>query len=45
MHAVVHLLLLYLKYSLTVLALGIMLVAGLWTWLSLVAVARMRLDR
>lgn len=36
----VYLLLLYLKYSLTVLALGIVVAGGLWLWLGLASFAR-----
>jgi hypothetical protein len=36
----IYLLLLYLKYSLTVLALGIVVAGGLWFWLGLASFAR-----
>ena len=36
----IYLLLLYLKYSLTVLALGIVVAGGLWCWLGLASFAR-----
>jgi hypothetical protein len=36
----IHLLLLYLEYSLVTLALGIVLAAGLWFWLGLASFAR-----
>jgi hypothetical protein len=36
----IHLLMLYLKYSLVTLAMGIVVAAGLWLWLSLASFAR-----
>jgi hypothetical protein len=36
----IHLLLLYLKYSLVTLALGIVVTVGLWFWLGLSSFAR-----
>lgn len=39
-HTLVYLLLLYLKYSLIVLALGIVVAGGLWLWLGLASFAR-----
>jgi len=36
----IHLLVLYLKYSLVTLALGIVVAVGFWCWLNLAAFAR-----
>jgi hypothetical protein len=40
MQTLLHLLVLYLKYSLVTLALGIVVSAGLWFWLGLASFAR-----
>ena len=40
MQTLVYLLVLYLKYSLVTLALGIVVAAGLWCWLGLSSFAR-----
>ena len=40
MQTLVHLLVLYLKYSLVTLALGVVVAAGLWFWLGLASFAR-----
>jgi len=40
MQTLIYLLVLYLKYSLAVLAAGIVVAAGLWFWLGLASFAR-----
>jgi hypothetical protein len=40
MQTLVYLLVLYLKYSLVTLALGVVVAAGLWFWLGLASFAR-----
>ena len=40
MQTLVHLLVLYLKYSVVTLALGIVVAAGFWLWLGLASLAR-----
>ena len=40
MQTLIYLLVLYLKYSVVTLALGIVVAAGFWLWLSLTALTR-----
>jgi hypothetical protein len=40
MQTLIHLLVLYLKYSLVTLALGVVVTVGLWFWLGLSSFAR-----